>query len=133
MKKRTNFICQECLVNLRERAERVAETRRALEQARRSKGPCSPANDGGRRVDYALTVQRLQEKLANKKNKEVCWHNTNIKSSIKIKNKITPQEEALEEEISRTNEAKQRAEEQAALAREAEAAAKVKEEEAKVS
>ena len=76
------------LRELRVRAERVALTRRAIEQIR---GNCNnenenvqeekasinnlgnfknvPANRG--RVDYAMTVKRLQEKLANKQSTEV--------------------------------------------------------------
>ena len=58
-----------CIRDLKERAERVAETRRAIELVRND---CMANNNklGGGRVDYALTVQRLQEKLANKKAKE---------------------------------------------------------------
>ena len=69
------------------------------------------------RVDYALTVQRLQEKLVNKKSKE---------ASEKL------EEVALSEEIVKTNEAKLLAMKREKAAQEAELEARKKEEEAKV-
>ncbi len=50
-----------CIDNLKERAMRIEATKRALDRASTSLGK------SGARVDYAQMVQRLQIKLANKK------------------------------------------------------------------
>ena len=68
-------------------------------------------------MDYALTVQRLQEKLVNKKSKE---------ASEKL------EEVALSEETVKTNEAKLLAMKREKAGQEAELEAQKKEEEAKV-
>lgn len=131
----------QCLADLKERAERMAETRRALELARGANGKKS-VTSGGPRVDYALTVQRLQEKLASKNRRKQdvsCSMNgfPRLHKAFDDRDQIGQEQEEAERqamavEETKTEEAKGLAIQKELEARQAQDAAEKKEEEAKV-